>query len=245
MLLYGSPEPLKVAQWMSKHHCLSYAGRHVICVACYALRRRFCSQAGVGFWITDPKQVRQLAEQLAKAQFAAKRDPHDCALIYIALGKKTLLQVNHCWTHELKRMLYTVLKDCQLLQVSCNLVGRSAKWGCRDLLYPRISWCFPASYRAGIGQLCTSHLALLYTSLDIGMLKGSMGAMQGLFRSAQHKKQAEFLGRSFDSDKDKAAAAKNAFVLLAQHRPQLAAAFFILGAPSLAVSYPGLDVPAS
>lgn len=56
--------------------------------------------------------------------------------------------------------------------------------------------------------------------------------LQGLFRSAQHKKQAEFLGRSFDSDKDRAAAAKNAFVLLAQHRPQLAAAFFILGIPS-------------
>ena len=55
--------------------------------------------------------------------------------------------------------------------------------------------------------------------------------LQGLFRSAQHKKQAEFLGRSFDSDKDRAAAAKNAFVLLAQHRPQLAAAFFILGIP--------------
>lgn len=53
---------------------------------------------------------------------------------------------------------------------------------------------------------------------------------QGLFRSAQHKKQAEFLGRSFDNDKDQAAAAKNAFVLLGQHRPELAAAFFILGA---------------
>ena len=50
-------------------------------------------QAGVGFWLTEPKQVRQLAEKLAKAQFAAKRDPHDCALMYIALGKKTLLQV--------------------------------------------------------------------------------------------------------------------------------------------------------
>jgi hypothetical protein len=53
---------------------------------------------------------------------------------------------------------------------------------------------------------------------------------QGLFRSAQHKKQADFLGRSFNNNKDRAAAAKNAFVLLAQHRPQLAAAFFILGA---------------
>ena len=56
---------------------------------------------------------------------------------------------------------------------------------------------------------------------------------QGLFRSAQHKKQAEFLGRPFDNEKDHAAAAKNAFVLLAQHRPQLAAAFFILGALDL------------
>lgn len=37
--------------------------------------------------------MRQLAEKLAKAQFAAKRDPHDCTLMYIALGKKTLLQV--------------------------------------------------------------------------------------------------------------------------------------------------------
>ena len=63
------------------------------------------------------------------------------------------------------------------------------------------------------------------------LLNGNSCALQGLFRSAQHKKQAEFLGRSFDSDKDRAAAAKNAFVLLAQHKPQLAAAFFILGVP--------------
>lgn len=55
--------------------------------------------------------------------------------------------------------------------------------------------------------------------------------LQGLFRTANHKKQAEFLGRAFTSEKDRAAAAKNAFVLLAQHRPQLAAAFFILGLP--------------
>lgn len=55
--------------------------------------------------------------------------------------------------------------------------------------------------------------------------------MQGLFRTANQKKPAEFLGRSFTSDQDRAAAAKNAFVLLAQHRPQMAAAFFILGMP--------------
>ena len=37
--------------------------------------------------------MRQQAEALAKAQFAAKRDPFDCALMYIAVGKRTLLQV--------------------------------------------------------------------------------------------------------------------------------------------------------
>lgn len=56
-----------------------------------------------------------------------------------------------------------------------------------------------------------------------------MHAAQGLFRTAQQKKPAEFLSRAFTGDKDRAAAAKNAFVLLAQHRPQMAAAFFILG----------------
>jgi hypothetical protein len=59
---------------------------------------------------------------------------------------------------------------------------------------------------------------------------GSAAHAQGLFRTAQQKKPAEFLGRAFTSEADRAAAAKNAFVLLAQHKPQMAAAFFILGA---------------
>ena len=53
--------------------------------------------------------------------------------------------------------------------------------------------------------------------------------MQGLFRSAQHVKQAEFLGRDFSTVKACEAACKNAFVLLGQHRYELAAAFFVLG----------------
>lgn len=35
---------------------------------------------------------RAKAEELAKAQYAERRDPHVCALLYIALGKKSLLQ---------------------------------------------------------------------------------------------------------------------------------------------------------
>ncbi len=39
--------------------------------------------------------ARAEAEELAKAQFAAKRDPNACALMYVALGKKQLLQGQH------------------------------------------------------------------------------------------------------------------------------------------------------
>lgn len=41
-------------------------------------------------------QVHELAERLAKAQFAARRNPDDCALLYCALGKKSVLQVGGC-----------------------------------------------------------------------------------------------------------------------------------------------------
>ena len=38
------------------------------------------------------------AEALAKAQFAHRRDPHDCALMYVALKKKQLLMVSSLYT---------------------------------------------------------------------------------------------------------------------------------------------------
>ena len=34
------------------------------------------------------------AEALAKAQYARRKDPHDCALMYVALQKKQLLLVS-------------------------------------------------------------------------------------------------------------------------------------------------------
>lgn len=52
---------------------------------------------------------------------------------------------------------------------------------------------------------------------------------QGLFRSASQLKQADFLARDFKQQKHQQAACKNAFVLLGQHKYELAAAFFILG----------------
>ena len=65
--------------------------------------------------------------------------------------------------------------------------------------------------------------ALWYAAL------GRKSLLQGLYRSTQQYKQAEFLGRDFSQKKNAEAACKNAYVLLGQHRYELSAAFFLLG----------------
>jgi WD40 repeat protein len=73
--------------------------------------------------------------------------------------------------------------------------------------------------------------ALFYAAL------GKKSVLQGLYRSTNQTRQADFLGRDFSQEKHQHAACKNAFVLMGNHRPELAAAFFILGAsPGDAVS---------
>ena len=52
-----------------------------------------CVQVGAGFWLTDTQLLRAKAEELAKAQYSTRKDPADAALMYMALGKKLLLQV--------------------------------------------------------------------------------------------------------------------------------------------------------
>lgn len=48
---------------------------------------------GAGFWLRDHALLSGLAERLAKQQFAARRNADDCALLYCALGKRSVLQV--------------------------------------------------------------------------------------------------------------------------------------------------------
>ena len=57
------------------------------------------TQVGAGYWLTDEALLRSKAEQLAKDQFAARRDPADAALQYMALGRRSLLQVIGPCTH--------------------------------------------------------------------------------------------------------------------------------------------------
>lgn len=49
---------------------------------------------GAGFWLRDFRLLATLAERLAKQQFAARRNADDCALLYCALGKRSVLQVS-------------------------------------------------------------------------------------------------------------------------------------------------------
>ena len=65
---------------------------------------------------------------------------------------------------------------------------------------------------------------------DINLHSSHDSVRAGLFRTAGVKKLADFLARDFRQLAARAAAAKNAFVLLGQHRYDLAAVFFILGA---------------
>ena len=75
------------------------------------------------------------------------------------------------------------------------------------------------SRAVGISRPC---LVRAWGTLDSGL--------QGLLRSSQQVKLADFLNRDFSEARNKEAACKNAFVLLGQHRYEMAAAFFLLGA---------------
>jgi hypothetical protein len=48
---------------------------------------------GAGFWLREQAVLTSIAERLAKQQFAARRNADDCALLYCALGRRSVLQV--------------------------------------------------------------------------------------------------------------------------------------------------------
>ncbi|KAK9144034.1 hypothetical protein Syun_013434 [Stephania yunnanensis] len=76
--------------------------------------------------------------------------------------------------------------------------------------------------------------ALLYIALN------RLQVLAGLFKISRDEKDkplAGFLSRNFQEEKNKAAALKNAFVLMGRHQHELASAFFLLGGdPSSAIT---------
>ncbi|KAJ4825828.1 hypothetical protein Tsubulata_029099 [Turnera subulata] len=101
---------------------------------------------GIGFWFTNIVELRRRMEKLARLQYLKKKDPKDCAFLYIALNRLQVLAG-----------LFKISKD----ERDKPLVG--------------------------------------------------------------------FLSRNFQEEKNKAAALKNAYVLMSRHQLELASAFFLLG----------------
>ncbi|KAK1257002.1 hypothetical protein QJS04_geneDACA024763 [Acorus gramineus] len=109
---------------------------------------------GVGFWFTNITLLRARMEKLARLQYIKKKDPKDCALLYLALNRLQVL---------------------------------------------------------------------------VGLFKIS--------RNEKDRPLVGFLSRNFQEEKNKAAALKNAYVLLGKHQLELAIAFFLLGGdPSSAIT---------
>ena len=46
---------------------------------------------GIGYWINSKELMTAWFEKIAKGEFLRKRDPHDCAIFYLALGKANIL----------------------------------------------------------------------------------------------------------------------------------------------------------
>ncbi|KAJ0986141.1 hypothetical protein J5N97_004497 [Dioscorea zingiberensis] len=109
---------------------------------------------GVGYWFINTTQLRTKMEKLARSQYLKRKDPKDCALLYLALNRVQVLA---------------------------------------------------------------------------GLFKIS--------RDEKDKLLVAFLSRNFQEEKNKAAALKNAYVLMGRHQLELAIAFFLLGGdPSSAVT---------
>ncbi|KAL6884562.1 hypothetical protein ACP4OV_010498 [Aristida adscensionis] len=101
---------------------------------------------GIGLWYNNVAQLRTRMEKLARSQYLKRKDPKDCALLYIALNRINVL---------------------------------------------------------------------------VGLFKIS--------RDEKDKRLYEFLSRNFQEERHKAAALKNAYVLMGRHQWDLAIAFFLLG----------------
>ncbi|WIA34453.1 hypothetical protein OEZ86_012786 [Tetradesmus obliquus] len=91
-----------------------------------------------------------------------------------------------------------------------------------------------SALRATADALATAQFAATKDAHEPALLYAALGkkaVLQGLFRSSGNKKVADFLARDFSSAEGRAAASKNAFHLLGQHRYSLAAvrALHLLG----------------
>ncbi len=88
------------------------------------------AQVGAGFWLREG--VAERAEALARVQYAGRRDPHDCALLYLALGRRALLQARPRGARRAARLARAWGAGAASSRVMLtSLFGGVASWGCR------------------------------------------------------------------------------------------------------------------
>lgn len=73
-------------------------------------------QYGIGWWVKNPQQLKQLIEKVAKNAFQEKLDPLDAALFYLSMRKKGVL----CG-------LFKTVKDVKMAEFFKNDFSQS-KW---------------------------------------------------------------------------------------------------------------------
>lgn len=135
---------------------------------------------------------------------------------------------------ETKVMAWALQSDCKDTLLDICLCG--------ELLWPAMRALGVGFWLTDIAQLRTrmekvaraqylmekdpKHCALLYLALQ------RKNVLMGLFKLSKDEKDRvlyEFLARDFQEEKNRAAALKNAYILMGKHRHDLAAAFFLLG----------------
>ena len=168
-------------------------------------------------------------ERLARQQYATTKDPHDCALAYVALGKRAVLQglfrsagnkkARMCARVCVFRGVVGELRGCVCVRARVCVGGGGGRQGLRtsgavlERGHPSCPWRCPAAppLRTRLTTYPPPNPLPHTRTLDRGQV-------------------SEFLARDFGSEANRTAAAKNAFHLMGQHRHALAAAFFLLGA---------------
>ena len=164
---------------------------------------------GAGFWLPQGDPLRAALDAAAKVQFARRKDPQDCALLFVALGKKGQLQG-----------LYKAVPACP---------GQVPRCLCRSSCCPSLLSCLPklpAARRTRAeppGRPAAQGPTRRLRRGRDALAKAADAAAPDT-QAVRNEKLYTFLANDFSEPRWRSAALKNAFALLSKQQHELAAA---------------------
>ena len=163
---------------------------------------------GAGFWLPQGDALRAALDTAAKVQFASRKDPQDCALLFVALGKKGQLQglykVVPAWPGQ---------SDVLLMP---QLIAQ-ASWSCLPLQSSWLRYALGTSRSAAQGPN-----GRLRCGREAPAKVADAAALDT--QAVRNEKLYTFLANDFSEPRWRSAALKNAFALLSKQQHELAAA---------------------